>query len=126
MRDRSHPHGFPWLVGQQAAKAEAANKLVLRSVEACAAIHEAGGFYLMEHPEDMGTTPEGAHPASIWQWPEVRRLAAMTKAATFALHQCNRKLFGAPPDRGVTDYPKPTRLLGTVHALSMMQGVSWP
>ena len=55
---------------------------------------------MWEHPEDLGRTKDGQHPASVWQLPEMQNLIQESRGVTWALHQCH---FG-------TDTPKPTRL----------------
>ena len=80
------------------AKVDEANSFVDRSIHACQLVAESGGYFLLEHPEDLGTV-EGEQPGSIWQWPEVLELIPCCNAVSFAIHQCH---FGAPT-------PKPTR-----------------
>eukprot|EP00435_Cladocopium_sp_Y103_P050988 s1843_g15.t1 len=62
------------------------------------------GFFILEHPEDLGTV-QGEQPGSIWQWDELLDLIPKLNAVTFAIHQC---MFG-----GLT--PKPTRFLTNLH-----------
>ena len=56
------------------------------------------------------------HPASIWQWPEMRDLLVQTNATTFAIQQCH---FGA-------DTPKPTRFLTTLFTDDSRCHFGWP
>ena len=116
IRDRQHPWGYPWLSVKMRAEATLANTLVLQTVEACAAASEAEAFYLVEHPEDLGVTALGHHPAAIWQLAEVRKLSVDTNASTFACFQC---AFGAPTS-------KPTRFLTTLPAAATHPFQGWP
>ena len=84
-----------------------ANKKLMKQIffvdkclEACEHAVNFNGFFILEHPEDLGVVDEG-HPGSIWQWREVLDLIPKCKASCVAIHQCK---FGA-----IT--PKPTRLL---------------
>ena len=83
--------------------AEEANSFIFRCIAACLICHQSGGKYFWEHPQDLGEV-HSEHPASIWQWPEMRDLLVQTNATTFAIQQCH---FGA-------DTPKPTRFLTTL------------
>ena len=62
-------------------------------------------FLLLEQPEDLGVLAKGPYkgqqPASMWQWPAMKRVLQLPGVSTLALHQSS---FG-------TSYPKPTRLL---------------
>jgi len=100
LRTRTWPRGFPWLSSANMAKVEEANSFVDRCVKACHVVADADGFFILEHPEDLGTV-EGEQPGSIWQWPNVLELIAACGAISFAIHQCR---FGAPT-------PKPTRFM---------------
>jgi hypothetical protein len=81
-------------------KVDEANFFVDKCLEACEHAVNFNGFFILEHPEDLGVVDE-EHPGSIWQWREVLDLIPKCKASCFAIHQCK---FGA-----IT--PKPTRLL---------------
>ena len=100
LRTRMWPRGFPWLSAAHRSKVDEANTFVDRCIHACQLVSEAGGYFLLEHPEDLGTV-EGEQPGSIWQWPEVLELIPCCNAVSFAIHQCH---FGAPT-------PKPTRFM---------------
>ena len=100
LRTRAWPRGFPWLSNANKAKVEEANSFVDRCLQACHVVSEAGGYFILEHPEDLGAV-RGEHPGSIWQWPETLELIPCYNAICFAIHQCN---FGAAT-------PKPTRFL---------------
>ena len=103
LRTRMWPRGFPWLSAAHRAKVDEANSFVDRCIHACQLVSESGGYFLLEHPEDLGTV-EGEQPGSIWQWPEVLELIPCCNAVSFAIHQCH---FGAPT-------PKPTRFMTNI------------
>ena len=100
LRTRAWPKGFPWLSNAHKAQVAEANFFVEKCLEACECAAGAGGFFILEHPEDLGTV-QGEQPGSIWQWQEVLDLIPKFSAVCFAIHQCH---FGALT-------PKPTRLL---------------
>ena len=100
LRTKAWPRGFPWLSNANRQKVEEANFFVDKCVEACEHAFNFNGFFILEHPEDLGVVDD-EHPGSIWQWREVLDLIPKCKASCFAIHQCK---FGA-----IT--PKPTRLL---------------
>ena len=100
LRTRVWPRGFPWLSAANRAKVEEANKFVDHCIAACHIVSETGGYFILEHPEDLGAVG-GEQPGSIWQWPETLELIPRCNAVSFAVHQCQ---FGAAT-------PKPTRFL---------------
>ena len=73
---------------------------VSRSLHGCELAASHQGFFILEHPEDLGTV-RGERPGSIWQWDELLDMVPRLGAVCFAVHQCQ---FGAPT-------PKPTRFL---------------
>ena len=85
MRNWQHPLGFPWLAGAQLKEAEQSNSLVTATIEMAHAAHAVAAKYLIEFPEDLGLTPEGDKPASIWQLAQLRTLAEDTQAWTVAV-----------------------------------------
>ena len=103
LRSLAYVKGFPWLREADRAKVEQANLLVLRSLEACGLVADAGGVFLLEHPEQLGLAGHLV-PASIWDWEEFKILQDETGLQQAALFQCE---FGA-----ITS--KPTRLASTV------------
>ena len=76
VRSREHPYGYPWLRGHAKQKCEDANLLIDRTFAAARAGHQskAATRYLLEHPEDLGTTSTSGRLASIWQLSETRDL----------------------------------------------------
>ena len=116
LRSKRYPMGFPWLEGAQLLKCRQANLLVSRSLEIAALAASIGAFFLIEHPEDLGTTATGGDPASIWSLEEVFQLQRNTSATTCVFFQCT---FGL-------DAQKPTRLLGTLPMMAGQQWRSWP
>ena len=77
-----------------------ANEFVSRCLDACSSAVQHGGWFLLEHPEDLGAVKDEV-PGTIWQWEEVHNLFAWSNGFTCAIHQCH---FGAST-------PKPTRLM---------------
>ena len=100
VRTKAWPRGFPWLSNANKQKVAEANFFVDKCVEACERAANSNGFFILEHPEDLGVVDD-EHPGSIWQWQEILELIPKCNACCFAIHQCR---FGA-----IT--PKPTRLL---------------
>ena len=100
LRTKEWPRGFPWLSNSDKQKVAEANFFVDKCLEACEHAAQFDGYFILEHPEDLGVVNE-EHPGSIWQWSEVQDLIAKCRAHCFAIHQCK---FGA-----IT--PKPTRIL---------------
>ena len=62
LRSSSYPRGFPWLSQQHALQVEQANYFLDQTVTAC----QLAWQYFLEHPEDLGVTPDKEIPASIW------------------------------------------------------------
>ncbi|CAE7032383.1 unnamed protein product [Symbiodinium sp. CCMP2592] len=93
---------------------EQANYFLDQTVTAC----QLAWQYVLEHPEDLGATPDHELPASIWQLPALRELQVSTQAITFAFFQCS---FEAPTS-------KPTRLLTNLTAFVEQPPpfASWP
>jgi hypothetical protein len=79
-----------------------ANELVWRTFHICKLIHDSGGVFILEHPEDPGPP----FP-SIFASREIEALRTHTGAKYVSLCQC---MYGAPSK-------KPTRLLGTASGL---------
>eukprot|EP00435_Cladocopium_sp_Y103_P044902 s3525_g12.t1 len=100
LRSRTWPKGFPWLSSANAAIVKEANEFILQCINACYIVVQHDGWFLFEHPEDLGVV-DGEIPGSVWQWEEVHNLLAWCSGFTFAIHQCR---FGALTS-------KPTRLL---------------
>ena len=100
VRTKAWPRGFPWLSNANKQKVAEANFFVDKCIEACERAANSNGFFILEHPEDLGVVDD-EHPGSIWQWPEILELIPKCNACCFGIHQCR---FGA-----IT--PKPTRLL---------------
>ena len=103
LRSKGSPRGFSWLGARAKASVRDANLLVdfaFEILELQAKFEDK--FFLLEHPEDLGTRNSGRTPASIWQLQQARGLGALPGAVCGALRQ---------EDWGV-GYPKPTRFLG--------------
>ena len=113
LRSSTYVWGFPWLEASQRELADRGNFFIHQCIRAVQLQLSVGKFFLWEHPEDLGATSQGDHPASIWQLPEVRALGA--NAATWAIHQCN---FGGSSS-------KPTRLLSNLPAALPLH-MGWP
>eukprot|EP00435_Cladocopium_sp_Y103_P018494 s3398_g4.t1 len=73
LRTKAWPRGFPWLGNVHKKLVAEANFFVEQCLRACDCAASVGGWFLLEHPEDLGLV-EGEHPGSIWQWPEVLEL----------------------------------------------------
>ena len=116
IRSRQWPMGFPWLEGANLEKCRLANLLVERSIQICSLAASVGSFYLLAHPEDLGTTMNGGDPTSIWSLEEMFQLQRETNATTMSFFQCE---FGL-------DAQKPTRLMGTLPLLAKRAHCSWP
>ena len=76
----------------------------LLSFSVCTSALQNSIPFLLEHPEDLGTTADGHTPASIWQLPEAVALFKHENVMTFAIYQCQ---YGAST-------PKPTRFLSSI------------
>ena len=100
LRSRTWPKGFPWLSNVNAKIGNEANEFVLQCINACYVVVQHDGWFLLEHPEDLGIV-DGEVPGSIWQWEEIHNLLAWCHGITIAIHQCQ---FGALTS-------KPTRLM---------------
>ena len=84
MRDRyEHAWGLPHLSSAARARVRSANTLMLNFLFLCERVHEGGGAYLLEHPEDRGCIPF----ASIWITQIWLQLAGRTGAKHRILDQ---------------------------------------
>ena len=110
LRSLSSPWGFPWLDEKSNEKVKEANMLVTNSIKLAKEMAEVGGYFLIEHPEDLGLVAEES-PASIWQLDEMRQLQVEAKATTWAIFQCS---FNAGS-------PKPTRFLSNLKKCSTLE-----
>ncbi len=115
LRSSSWPLGFPWLSDQCRKQVEVANYFVFQSILAAEFVAQSGGFYLFEHPEDLGEVA-GEVPASIWQLPEMRQLVETTQGTTWAVYQCKYSALS----------PKPTRFASNIRQCKNFQCSSWP
>ena len=66
LRAKRYPWGFPWLSNRNKEACELGNLLIRLTLECCALAHEHGCAFLIEHPEDLGSTAVGDQPGSIW------------------------------------------------------------
>ena len=110
LRDCVYPHGFPCLRESDRAAVRQADFFVDRCLDAIQLQIHSCKHFLIEHPEDLGVTRTGAHPASIWQLSRLRNLIEAS-ASTFALHQCH---FGSASQ-------KPTRLADNLPSWAHMR-----
>ena len=101
VRNVHYPWGFPWLTGSNFQLVTDHNFLLSNCFHTIDICLEVGCDFLFEHPEDLGVTSSGEHPASVWQMEHMHALVTQKGAITFAIYQCH---FGA-------DSPKPTRLI---------------
>jgi hypothetical protein len=116
VRSRAHPWGFPWLSGKQLKKCSQGNAFIRFTFQVLRACNTVGIPSLVEHPEDLGTTPSGGSPSSIWALEETFAVNAEIGGSSAALFQCS---FG-------TDFPKPTRLWGTLKGIRALPHAQWP
>lgn len=56
LRDYNFPHGFPWLSEENKQKVQLADELIRKSLQGCQIVHERGGHFFLEHPEQLGLT----------------------------------------------------------------------
>ena len=116
LRSRLYPLGFPWLSDAHRTVVEQGNEFVSFSFRICTAALSNSIPFLLEHPEDLGTTSTGHTPASIWQLPEALALFKHESVVTFSVYQCQ---YGAAS-------PKPTRFLSSIRSLFGMPHVGPP
>ena len=116
VRNVNHPWGFPWLTGNNRQLILDHNFLLRQSFKTMNICLEIGCDFLFEHPEDLGKTSSGEHPASVWQLDEMRQFVESGKAFTFAIFQCH---FGAQS-------PKPTRFITTFPLAKTFPAQGWP
>ena len=114
LRSSHFPKGFPWLRDHDRKLSNLGNYFFEQSLQVAAAVCAKGGFFLLEHPEQLGRVATGDIPGSAWDWPEVRDFVQSSGAACWALHQC---LFGA-------ETSKPTRFASNLPAAQAF-GVHW-
>ena len=123
LRSEDFPLGLPHLKGKLAEKVEVANSLIHGAILICLTAHTAKVPFMLEHPEDLGATQNGI-PASIWNLPSLRELAAVSGANTFAFFQCRACM---PNSSAATpDYPKPTRFITTAFFPGSFIYHGWP
>eukprot|EP00973_Karenia_brevis_P078441 10890819-Karenia_brevis.AAC.1 len=72
-------------------------------------------MWMIEHPEDLGCTPSGDVPASIWRMTSLKHLVDKN-GFTGALYQC---ALGA-------ESQKPTRLASNLELLKPFLKLGWP
>ena len=113
-RNKRWPWGFPWLSEAQRLSVETANYFVKQTIKAARLASAVGAYFLIEHPEDLGTV-NGEAPASIWQLDEMRDLQVDSQATTWALFQC---VYGASTS-------KPTRLISNTPGIRS-RFARWP
>ena len=114
LRSSHFPKGFPWLREQDRVKVCQGNFFMLQSLLIAETVSSHGGFFILEHPEQLGRVSSGDIPGSAWDWPEVRNLVEVTGAACWPVHQC---FFGASTS-------KPTRFASNLPA-ALAFGVHW-
>ena len=105
VRSKRYPLGFPWLTGKLLKETMLANSFIDQTFEACRAACLAHSAFLVEHPEDLGTTADNQQPASIFALSELHQLVQESGAVTAAFHQCPWKSLSQKPTRVVTTLP---------------------
>lgn len=94
LRCAAHPRGFPWASNKYKAEVDCGNIMadfMVETVRTATALRPQPGIFV-EHPEDLGAVVREEdravlHPASIWQWPEVKALCHEA-LFTVAITQC--------------------------------------
>ena len=114
LRTRARPRGFPWLRNADLSSVQLANYFVDQSLKLAETQAELGGFFLIEHPEQLGRVKSGDVPGSTRDFESMRSLVERFSAATWAVHQC---FFGA-------DSAKPTRLASNLPQ-ALQYGQCW-
>ena len=82
VRTKAWPRGFPWLSKANKQKVAEAIFFVDKCIEACERAANSNGFFILEHPEDLGVVDD-EHPGSIWQWPEILELIPQMQCLLF-------------------------------------------
>ena len=95
LRSVEHPYGLPGLSYEHKEQVRLGNLFAARTRDACIAVVQVGGGYIMENPE-----PWEGYP-SIWDLQEIKELQEKTGGSIMDIHQCP---YGA-------ETQKPTRLL---------------
>ena len=72
VRDNVWPRGRPKLSAGEMKKVDEENVIAEFSIELANAAAQAGSTVCLLFPEDLGSMKRGT-PASLWQWPAVRR-----------------------------------------------------
>ena len=75
--------GLPWLVGAMARRVREANILIVNYVVLAEEVANAGGLFVLEHPEDPGAPP---YP-SIWSTSLIRDFESRVGAKRRLIHQ---------------------------------------
>ena len=115
LRSSHFPKGFPWLREQDLVKVNQGNFFMLQSLMIAETVSSRGGFFILEHPEQLGPCFKRRRPRlRVGTGPEVRNLVEVTGAACWPVHQC---LFGASTS-------KPTRFASNLPA-ALAFGVHW-
>ena len=105
LRSKGWPWGFPWLEGHNLEACQLGNKFVIMTYEAADLAFELDMGFLIEHPEDLGSTPAGDLPGSIWAMTETFELAKRTGATTASFYQCPFEAETSKPTRFLTTLP---------------------
>ena len=80
IRNVHYPWGFPWLSGRNLQLVTDHNFLLQNCFKTISIGLEMRCDFLFEHPEDLGVTSSGEHPASVWQLQEMRDLVEQHNA----------------------------------------------
>ena len=115
LRSAAWLRGFPRLQGGKRRQVRDANSFIDFVVEVAGEMSRAGGYVLIEHPEDLGSRRSG-DPGSIWRWPKVREAANKFEWSTGAFYQS---------DWG-RSFSKPTRFLFNLPNVGEFVQEGWP
>ena len=133
LRSFGEPWGFPWLEGPRLKKVANSNIFIRFCMDVLSLLEQSffAIAFLLEHPENLGAVTsykkkvqqqwfQRSHakvrPASIWQLPEIQKLAQHKAVFSRVFHQCS---LGASS-------PKPTRILTSLPSLSTLGFGGWP
>ena len=96
MRSRGmHVWGLPWLKGAMAKRVREANMLIVNFIVLAEEVANAGGLFVLEHPEDPGQPP---YP-SIWSTALVQDFELRVGSKRRLIHQCR---FTCPSRKATT------------------------
>ena len=87
LRSRAQPRGLAGLGKREKQSVKDSNVLIDFTIEVLTLQEKRGGYFLLEHPEDLGKRSSGQDPASVWQLKSVQELGRRAGVVTGALRQ---------------------------------------